>query len=368
MRCAVIKLGSRISFSTKDTSGGNGEARSVISLLDGSGIDVSIYTKLASFDILDPKYKWTDVRESTNTSDCDFLMIMNGSVNFFAGKEDEFQINNYKIINNFKGKVFYILCDPALALMQIWSSIKSKPWANKYSEKEMTVSRTDIIYISQAFDTEKILTHIKPSQVKPESVVHFPFEKFPLLHAPLDFNSDPMIDLSYGGTMRQGRRTNKMIKFYFGHPPDIEVELFGKIDREDFQESKLAGLSLPKFLPPVEYADMMSRMNKSSSHCVLGDPLYEKTNDIPQRMAESINASVVTFVDSDMDKLRRFFNGDRELIDFLYVESREQLSDRIRLIREESFRKDIVAHQFSALDFDATYYKRSFHKLIGSFL
>jgi hypothetical protein len=85
-------------------------------------------------------------------------------------------------------------------------------------------------------------------------------------------------------------------------------------------------------------------------------------------MAESINASVVTFVDSDMDKLRRFFNGDRELIDFLYVESREQLSDRIRLIREESFRKDIVAHQFSAIDFDATYYKRSFHKLIGSFL
>ena len=50
MKVGVIKLGSRISFNANDTSGGNGEARSIIKMLHGGGADVEIFTKILKKD------------------------------------------------------------------------------------------------------------------------------------------------------------------------------------------------------------------------------------------------------------------------------------------------------------------------------
>ena len=43
MKVAVLKLGSRISYNSKDTSGGNGEARSLINMMDNAGIAVQLF-------------------------------------------------------------------------------------------------------------------------------------------------------------------------------------------------------------------------------------------------------------------------------------------------------------------------------------
>lgn len=51
MRVAVIKLGSRISVSSNDSSGGTGETLSVIKILTTAGIEVDAYTKVLSKDL-----------------------------------------------------------------------------------------------------------------------------------------------------------------------------------------------------------------------------------------------------------------------------------------------------------------------------
>jgi hypothetical protein len=366
MKVAVIKLGARISFNANDTSGGNGEARSIIKMLHKGGAEVNIYTKILKKDNLLPEYKWFDLSDPTTLSNgvnADALIVINGNVNFFGGAEDREQLLNYVIINEFKGPVFYILCDPELTLTQVWPSVSKKEWASNWSQEQLHISRSDIIYFSQPYDVDKVLEDIKKrnNEVIPNKIVHFPFEQFPCLNERLPFNPNPEVDLSYGGTMRGGRRMKKMVKFYFNHPEDISVEMFGKIDLDDFKPNLVFGKRPPTFTGPVRYDEMLSKMNSAMSHCVIGDPWYEEINDMAQRAYESIWSSVVTFIDSDLDKLRRVYSRDRTLSDFLYVSDRAELSEKILLLKHDTeLRKLIIQDQFNAINFDAEKYCTSF--------
>lgn len=365
MKIAVIKLGARISFNAKDTSGGNGEARAIIKMLKLGGADVHIFTKILAKDNLVEDYSWHNLSEDIDTSEMDALIVLNGAVNFFGGAEDKEQLMNYVIINHFKGPVFYTLCDPALTLKQIWPSVEKKDWASNWSEESLLITRNDIVYLSQPWDTELVKKKLGKNEVIPKAILHFPFEQFPCLNEMLPVNHTPLVDLSYGGTMRGGRRAKKMVKFYFDHPTDLLVEMFGKIEEKDFADKLIAGLYQPEFTGPVQYNDMLVKMNKSLSHCVIGDPWYEQINDIPQRLYESVWSNVITFVDSDMDKIRRVWKNDKELGDFLYVQSRQELTEKIKFVKEDtSIRMDILNCQISAINFNATEYCENFVNLI----
>lgn len=376
MKVAVIKLGSRISFNANDTSGGNGEARSIIKMLHQGGAEVHIFTKILKKDNLVEDYHWHNLSDNVNTNlpGIDALVVLNGNVNFFGGAEDPEQLLNYAIINHFPGKVFYLLCDPELTLKQVWPSVSKKEWASNWSQEMLHVSRTDIVYISQPHDVDKVLGDLKKNEVVPSKIVHFPFEKFPCLNQRLEFNSTPEVDLSYGGTMRGGKRAKKMMKFYFGHPSELSVEMFGKITFEDF--SKFWGTdhfpfdcpNVPTFSGPVRYDEMLPKMNRAMAHCVIGDPWYEQINDMAQRAYESIWSSVVTFIDSDLDSLRRVYGADPELADFLYVSSKQDLIERLKLLKNDpEFREMTVQRQFAAINFDAQKYCTSFVNLIDDF-
>lgn len=398
MKVAVIKLGSRISFNANDTSGGNGEARSIIKMLHEGGAEVHIFTKILKKDNLVPEYHWHDLTKILNSSlesrygrlfsglpssytqlqrsgqpfnpSFDALVVLNGNVNFFGGAEDPEQLLNYAAINNFGGPVYYILCDPELTLKQVWPSVEKKEWASNWSDSLLNITRNDITFVSQPHDVEKVLAELGNNEVKPAKIVHYPFEKFPCLNVPLAFNENPKVDLSYGGTMRGGKRIAKMLKFYFDHPSDISVEMFGKIDEEDFLKHKKYGpqatkLTKPKFTGPVRYDEMLPKMNEAMAHCVIGDPWYEEINDMAQRCYESIWSSVVTFIDHDLDKLRRVYGADKELSDFLYVKTREELSEKIQLLKTDvETRREIVQAQFLAVGFDPKKYCESFVNLI----
>jgi hypothetical protein len=377
MKVAVIKLGSRISFNANDTSGGNGEARSIIKMLHLGGAEVHIYTKILKKDNLLPEYQWFDLSDPTTLSDgvrTDALIVLNGNVNFYGGAEDHEQLLNYVIINEFAGPVFYIYCDPELTLKQVWPSVQKKPWASNWSEKMLNITRKDIIYLSQPYDVEKVLNGLGQNEVRPRQIVHFPFEKFPCLNERLPFNENPEVDLSYGGTMRNGRRAQKMVKFYFNHPRDITVEMFGKIELDDFKKiKKIEGIvetaTPPMFTGAVRYDEMLPKMNKAMAHCVIGDPWYEEINDIPQRLYESIWSSVVTFVDSDMDKLRRVYGVDKNLADFLYVSDRQELSEKIQLLKSDSnTRKQILQDQVKAIGFSPEEYCAKFVRQIEALM
>lgn len=376
MRIGVIKLGARISFSSTGTSGGTGEALSIINILKTGGAEVVVFTKVLS---KDENPNGIDVRniESNvdNIHDLDALLIVNGTVQFYGGVEDRSQILNYKIINNFKGKVFYAYCDPALTLKQLWPAIESKPWAENWAKEDIDITRTDIVYLSQPHDVDKVKDLLGKNCVIPAKIIHFPFEQFPCLNEMIPFNDTPSVDLSYGGTMRGGKRVKKMIEFYLGHEL-ISVEMFGKITKEDFTEHPKYGLGLkhtypesayPTFTGPVKYADMLPKMNDAMCNVVIGDPLYEKINDIGQRTFESIWSNVVTFIDSDLDTLRRVYGSDKILADFLYVKHRREVAEKIVLLKTDpDLRKQILQDQLAAINFNASKYCNQLMEIINA--
>lgn len=376
MRIGVIKLGARISFSSTGTSGGTGEALSIINILKTGGAEVVVFTKVLS---KDENPNGIDVRniESNvdNIHDLDALLIVNGTVQFYGGVEDRSQILNYQIINNFKGKVFYAYCDPALTLKQLWPAIESKPWAENWAKEDIDITRTDIVYLSQPHDVDKVKDLLGKNCVIPAKIIHFPFEQFPCLNEMIPFNDTPCVDLSYGGTMRGGKRVKKMIEFYLGHEL-ISVEMFGKITKEDFTEHPKYGLGLkhtypedayPAFTGSVKYADMLPKMNDAMCHVVIGDPLYEKINDIPQRLYESVWSNVVTFIDGDMDAVRRIWKNDKVLADFLCVRSRRELTEKILLLKADpDLRKQILCDQVLAIAFNPSDYSHKLMDIIKS--
>jgi hypothetical protein len=385
MKIAVIKLGARIAFNANDTSGANGEARSIVKILETAGAEVHIITKILKKDDLLPQYKWHNIMETSQASinECDALLVINGNVNFFGGAEDPDQIMNYMIINKFQGKIFYAYCDPALTLKQLWPAIEKKAWADHWKKDDINITRDDIIYLSQPYDTVKVHDALGKNCVKPKHIEHFPFEQFPCLNeqipaCPFD---ELEFDLSYGGTMRGGKRIAKMIEYYFGFPngshlanngityddgTGMRVEMFGKITKEDFLEHPKYGPGLkatykdedyPKFSGPVKYADMLSKMNKSMTHIVIGDPFYEQINDMAQRAYESIWSGVVTFIDSDLDSIRRVYNRDKELAEFLYVKNRKDAHDKIMMLKKDpQMRMQIVNDQLKAINFQPKAY------------
>ena len=366
-KVAVIKLGSRISFNANDTSGANGEARSICKMLVGGGAEVHIFTKILKKDNLVADYKWHNIAEAdqSDLDATDSLVVLNGNVNFFGGAEDVEQLLNYEIINNFKGPVFYVYCDPELTLKQVWPSVSKKPWASNWSQQRLEITRKDIVYLCQPHDTTKIAYDLKGNEIIPAKIIHFPFEQFPCLNEQLPFNENPEVDISYGGTMRGGKRVKKMAKFYFGHPEELTVEMFGKIEAKDFEDKYVSGLRHPTFSGPVKYDDMLAKMNKAMSHCVIGDPYYEKINDMAQRAYESIWSHVVTFIDADMDRLRRVYGRDRVLSDFLYVQNREELSEKIALMKlDKNLRRQITEDQIKAIAFNPNEYCESFVNLL----
>jgi hypothetical protein len=172
--------------------------------------------------------------------------------------------------------------------------------------------------------------------------------------------------------MRGGKRAKKMVKFYFGHPEEISVEMFGKIEYDDFKkiftDKKMPGFSFlrpPAFTGAIRYDEMLPKMNQAMAHCVIGDPWYEEINDMAQRAYESIWSSVVTFIDHDLDKLRRVYGRDKVLADFLYVEDRVELSEKIILLKgDPHLRKQILEDQIAAINFDPKKYCEDFVEIL----
>jgi hypothetical protein len=371
MNVGVIKLGSRISYGGKDTSGGNGEVRSVLKILRTAGINVHVFTKILEKDTLVEDTTWHQIDEDylqINSLGLDALVVLNGNVNFFGGAEDRSQILNYHLINNFKGKVFYILCDPALQLKQIWSSIAKKPWADAYKEADILIKRRDISYVSQPFRVDLLVKDILPkNNIDIKQAIYFPFEQFPCLNdiiPQLDV-SELKSDISYGGTMRGGKREKKMINFYFGYSSDIDVEMFGKIELKDFNSKKIGDLRPPRFSGTVKYDDFLQKMNTSLSTVVIGDPLYEQLEDINQRVYESIWSNVVTFIDDEFDSNHRVFGHDKDLSEFVYVKNRQEVEERVNIIKNEpDVRNYILERQIEAVNFDKHKYSQKLKQIL----
>lgn len=366
MKVAVIKLGSRISVSSTGTSGGTGETLSIIRILTTAGIEVDAYTKILDKDRLPDNFNIYNIEDeytNLNSREYDALLILNGNVNYFGGVDDPSQTLNYYIINHFKGKVFYVMCDCNLLFKQIWPSIEKKKWANNYKKEDILVTRDDIVYISQARFVHKVKEKAK-KLIPIKDVIYFPFEKFPLLTMnEYPFNEDTTYDLLYGGTFRGGRREADMIKYYFGYDEKFKVEMFGKLSLDDFNQKKIEGLRPPEFGKSVEYDKFGSKMSEANATVIIGDPLYKSWGDLAQRIYESIIIGNAVLLDSSYDFQKKVFSDD-ELKKFCYVSSIKDVEDRLFKLRDNSFRKHIIDLQREDTSINIKEYSEAFKKII----
>ena len=372
MKVAVIKLGARIAYGSRDTSGGNGEAKAIINMLYTGGADVHIYTKILKKDIIpDHLTIWNIEDEYKNINDrgYDSLIIINGFVNFFGGAEARDQILNYHLINNFDKKVYYIYCDPALTLRQIWGSIEKKEWSDKYDEVDIKITRDDITYISQPYNLDSVKELLqKTDDVNIKDVEYYPLEMFNCMDKKLEMVEEPSYDLLYGGTMRSNRRIDKMIKFYFGYPDDINVEMFGKIKIDDLvkraEKKHETGLRNPSIGKAVNYSEYSKKVNDTLAHVVIGDKWYEG-NDMPQRCYQSIWASTITFIDIELDPEKRVLGKSDVCSRFNYVKDRNEVIERLNKIKSNPYmRTAIIKEQFDAIEFDTNEYCGNFVNLL----
>ena len=358
LKLAVVKLGARIVFGSGiGTSGGSGEAGAIIDMLAQGGAEVHCFTKILKKDEVPTHVSMHQIEEEfEQTSGYDALVVINGNVSFYGGAEEPSQILNYHMINNFPGPVFYIYCDPSLPLKQIWPSISKKPWADNWQQKDIEILRP-INVICQVYNIGLAQAQFKDVVV--HTIQSYEFHKFPMMFPERKSVLGKQVDISYGGTFRSGRREKKLIDFYFGYPDDISVEVFGNIKLKDFNEKKIDGLRAPDFTGAVQYEKMIEKMSEAKYHVVIGDAKYPEFEMINQRTYESIMAGCITFVDADFDRKRRIYAND-PVLEFLYVNNRDDVIEMIRIIEEDGLYDNIIEAQKAAVGFNQTEYTAGF--------
>jgi len=360
MKLCVIKLGARIA--TTGTSGGSGEALSIIEMLQKGGRSVDCYTKIINEDNpLGLKlYDIISEYDKLKSGSYDALIVINGNTNFYAGMENEYELWNYIVINEFKGPVFYIMCDPNLTLKQLNRSVDKKPWGIKYKDR-IEIKRKDIVYICQMYNLEVAKALIDRQGIEINKIFYYPLEKFPLLRNRLDFVENRVVDLRYGGTFRSSKREKKMVKYLFGLPDNIKVEIFGKVKLDNFNPKLVCGLKSPIFAKSVQYVDYLKYMSNALSTIVIGDKIYEG-NNLNQRIYESILANNIVFIDRDLDPAMRALLQEGQ-----YVSSKEELISKINILKsnDNEYIRNMCDIQFDCVKIDRNKYCQDFVNIIG---
>lgn len=366
MKLAVIKIGFRINENQNGSA--DGEVYSIVKLLSHMN-EVHCYTQIKDDDkvINIPNVYTHDIFEYKNNSSFDALIVINGGLWF--NNIDEYQIENLKLINSFKGKIFYFLCDPMLIPKQYYNDVLKEydfgKLNKKYSIDEINITRDDIVFITQQYDLDSTKESLKKENILFKDVIHFPFYKFPLYNNNrLDKNLKKEVDLIYGGSFRYDNRTEKFIKFYFGITKDISVELFGHNNLSYFDGDKINGLRVPKFSEQVKYNQFLNKMSTSLSTVCIGDKSYEGKN-LTQRIYESILSNCITFIDEDFDSYHLVYGLNNNLSDFLYVNNRDDLINKIRLIkRDRELFDTTIDMQYECVKIDKNKYAKDLNNIL----
>lgn len=367
MRIALIKIGARVG--SGGSNAGSGDTLMIASMLKKCDCDIHIYTKLLSSDndfYSKSSYKWFDLLtnyKNINSKNYDCLIVMNGNVNFYGGVENAYEIYNYITLNNFDGKVFYILCDPNLALKQITKSMESKSWNSKYKNEKIFIDREDIICITQINNIEVVKNKIIEKQkIKFKDVLYYSLEKFPLLKNRLSNAYPKRVDLKYGGAFRNAQREKKLIQFLFGHN-NIDVEIFGTIRLDKFNPDLIKDLNPPRFANAVKYDNFINEMSDSLSTIIVGDKIYEG-NVLTQRIYEGVLANNVVFIDNKFDPNKKAFNNQ-----YNYVENREELCAKILELKNNiKMASDICDSQYDYVKIDSDSYCSNFYNTLKGFI
>lgn len=308
------------------------EACSIIELLELNN-NVDVIQKICSKDPVRSNY--IDIfSENIDFEKYDSLFLLNGSKNFFGGVVPPEMKKLYEIVNNFKKDVYFIYTDPDL-----------NPHS---SERHGLVFNKQFNILTQCKNIKAVEEHLKSKNVNFKSVKYVPFEKMCFNQKEYSPSDNRDIDLFYCGTFRSGRRAKAMKKYFCNLPEDINCLLSGPIKREDL------GPNAPNIIGFAENHDAyFEDLKKSKCTLAIFDPLYIKLDDMAQRVAESILAGCITFIDGDFNNGKNTLFSDESLNKFLFINSQEDLIKKIRWIKSNNEKiKQITDMQYNCYKVD----------------
>lgn len=377
MKVAVLKLGGKI-HNGANVPGPIGEVLFIIQMLVMGGCDVHAYTQplkrhsnpISGCTVLDITDE--SVLNEVKNQGYDACVVVNGSVNFFGGKDDPAQIMNFRVMHDLKDiPIFYCLTDGKLGLKPIVPMIKGRPWVSNYDLEKLSIDDCNIHYVSQLYDRKTNLDLIKKLGVTINSVLYFPFEKIPLLTVgtPSELLSERFdyeqrsIDLLYVGSFRGGTRANKMIEYFYGLPDDISIHVRGTITADDFKKFPVSSLRPPIFGAKVPYTNLFPVLSGSKAAICIGDPMYHGAG-VSTRVYEAIVSKQVTFIDRDYDPTG-FVYQHSLLKEFCYVSGRDELVKKVRFLKNKTgLHSKITELQSKETMLDATAFSKDFVKLL----
>lgn len=271
--------------------------------------------------------------EVENINWYDKIIVINGAINFFGGKENPVIINNYKLMAEFKKDIDYLLTDLRLPFKQLWNSIEKRDWG--YTKEEVWVD-SNIRIISQSHNVEMV------KEMMPDyPVVYFPLERYILLF-PQEY-IPPLIketDLIYGGSFRAGNRIKKMMRYFFD--TKYNVELFGNIKESQFNHMQYQ--NPPTFTGKVSMNEIIEKNSQAYATLIIGDNNYDG-NMLTLRVWEALLSDAVILIDDDFDPEHKIMGED-----WFYVKNKVDVAIKIEYLKmRDKTRQNVISYQHNRI-------------------
>ena len=306
--------------------------------------------------------------EKLNNNSKNVFICWCGYNNFFGGAPLPYMIRSYYLMSKWKNKKCYVITDNRGGMWPIdidkqFNSHYDEPLWQKYlqwlpyTNFNDWVRDTDLLV--QSRNVEAIREVIKNKKVKDfKTIRHISLEYLPLLSKQQKFNENPNVDCFFSSqnfvTLTPYRK-NKLAQ-YLDKCHDITLvgtnpqAMFDSLRQADLKIKLVNDGSYPKPIEGINYFDFPKFLYTAASQLVLSEKEYEKCGLMPNRLAECVASKVVNFIHKTVDPNKEFFAKSPELQDFLYLESEEELNDKIALIKnDKAFFKHICQEQCKAV-------------------
>ena len=258
----------------------------------------------------------------------DKILLMNGPIDFPGGAPSKYiqKLFEFLVKSNKDKDIYYILVDLALPFHQMYPKVMNRAWNPYKSIDEIRVANP-ITIISQSNNFDEVRKIHQKSDMNLKDIKYVPINEWIYEIEDVKENTGE-IDLILGTSYRRGKRIKKYIDYFYGRP-DLKIELFGKIKDSQFPISKIEGKAKPIFSGPLKDAkEVINKNSTGFATIVTGDTNYYG-NIVTLRVAESILANCITFIDQEYDPNHSIFPN----IPYLYINNGDELEHKIKELR-----------------------------------
>jgi hypothetical protein len=289
-----------------------------------------------------------DLASIDNINDYEEIILHNYNLNFFGGTIDDYTVKTIKLLNQFNGRIYYLITDPKLYFQSIADSLLERLKVNKINFAGDRISVDDLIQfkkVEEKFiaiftgrDYEYFLSKQKPTY----SLQHgynIPLFEFMFINKPIKANNnvEKQFDLCYYGNNRGGYRT-KVLKSIFSNST-LKTNVIG------------FNLEMPNNICD-SYIDnnvLNDYIQRSVGSIVIGDKEHEN-NWITARFFENINNNLVSFIYNSYDSNKVLYKSEF-LKEYVYFSTSQKILSTLKLIEKDPiFYQQILTEQKRELE------------------